>query len=50
VLYCAGQPWLLPAGGDALELSQPLFAIAVAVHFLLGCADDVRHRPVRAVS
>jgi uncharacterized membrane protein YfcA len=27
---------LLPAGGDALELSQPLFAIAVGVHFLLG--------------
>ena len=36
VLYALANLGLLPAGGDALELSQPLFAIAVAVHFLLG--------------
>ena len=35
-LYALANLGLLPAGGDALELSQPLFAIAVAVHFLLG--------------
>lgn len=36
VLYALANLGLLPAGGDALALSTPLFAIAVAVHFLLG--------------
>ena len=36
VLYALANLGLLPAGGDALALPQPLFAIAVAVHFLLG--------------
>lgn len=36
LLYALANLDLLPAGGDALELHGPLFAIAVAVHFLLG--------------
>jgi uncharacterized membrane protein YfcA len=36
LLYALANLGLLPAGGDALALSTPLFAIAVAVHFLLG--------------
>jgi uncharacterized membrane protein YfcA len=36
VLYALANLGLLPAGGDALALSPPLFAIAVAVHFALG--------------
>ncbi|HSE13011.1 MAG TPA: hypothetical protein VLB69_10290, partial [Rudaea sp.] len=35
-LYALANLGLLPAGGDALALSPPLFAIAVAVHFVLG--------------
>jgi len=36
MLYALSNLGLLPAGGDALALSGPLFAIAVGVHFLLG--------------
>jgi uncharacterized membrane protein YfcA len=36
VLYALANLGLLPAGGEALALPQPLFAIAVAAHFLLG--------------
>jgi uncharacterized membrane protein YfcA len=36
VLYALANLGLLPAGGDALALSTPQFAIAVAVHLLLG--------------
>ena len=36
VLYALSNLGLLPAGGDALALPGPLFAIAVGVHFLLG--------------
>ena len=35
-LYALANLHLLPAGGDALALGQPLFAIAVGVHFVLG--------------
>ncbi|MGH8076239.1 MAG: hypothetical protein ACREPE_02785 [Lysobacter sp.] len=35
-LYALANLNLLPAGGDALALQPMLFAIAVAVHFLLG--------------
>jgi uncharacterized membrane protein YfcA len=35
-LYALANLGLLPAGGDALALGQPLFAIAVAAHFVLG--------------
>jgi len=36
LLYALSNLGLLPAGGDALVLAGPLFAIAVGVHFLLG--------------
>lgn len=36
VLYALANLGLLPAGGDALALPAPLFAIAVAAHLLLG--------------
>jgi uncharacterized membrane protein YfcA len=36
LLYALKNLGLLPAGGDALALQQPLFAIAVATHFFLG--------------
>ena len=36
VLYALANLGLLPAGGEALALPQPLFAIAVAAHFFLG--------------
>lgn len=35
-LYALANLGRLPAGGDALALAQPLFAIAVAAHFVLG--------------
>jgi uncharacterized membrane protein YfcA len=35
-LYALANLALLPAGGEALALPQPLFAIAVAMHFVLG--------------
>jgi uncharacterized membrane protein YfcA len=35
-LYALANLGLLPAGGDALALPNALFAVAVAVHFLLG--------------
>ena len=35
-LYALSNLGLLPAGGDALALPQALFAVAVAVHFVLG--------------
>jgi uncharacterized membrane protein YfcA len=35
-LYALANLGLLPAGGDALALAQPLFAVAVAAHFVLG--------------
>ncbi|HEX6833697.1 MAG TPA: hypothetical protein VF132_09190, partial [Rudaea sp.] len=36
VLYALANLGGLPAGGDALALAAPLFAVAVAVHLLLG--------------
>jgi len=36
VLYALANLGKLPAGGDALTLAQPLFAIAIGVHFVLG--------------
>jgi uncharacterized membrane protein YfcA len=36
VLYALANLGKLPAGGDALTLAQPSFAIAIAMHFLLG--------------
>jgi uncharacterized membrane protein YfcA len=36
VLYALANLGKLPAGGDALTLAQPLFAIAIVVHLLLG--------------
>lgn len=36
LLYALANLGGLPAGGDALALSGPLFAVAVAAHFLLG--------------
>ncbi|MDR3387975.1 MAG: TSUP family transporter [Rudaea sp.] len=36
MLYALANLGLLPAGGDALALPRPLFAIAVAAHFVLG--------------
>lgn len=36
VLYALANLGKLPAGGDALTLVQPWFAIAIAMHFLLG--------------
>jgi uncharacterized membrane protein YfcA len=36
VLYALANLGMLPAGGDALALPQPLFAIAVVMHFVLG--------------
>lgn len=35
-LYALANLGLLPAGGDALALPQPLFFVAVAAHFVLG--------------
>ena len=35
-LYALANLGLLPAGGDALALPQPLFVVAVAAHFVLG--------------
>ena len=35
-LYALSNLKLLPAGGEALALPGPLFAVAVAVHFVLG--------------
>jgi uncharacterized membrane protein YfcA len=36
LLYALSNLGMLPAGGDALALSRPLFVAAVAIHFLLG--------------
>lgn len=36
LLYALANLGLLPAGGDALALPQPLFIVAVAAHFVLG--------------
>ena len=36
VLYALANLGKLPAGGEALTLAQPAFAIAIAVHFVLG--------------
>jgi uncharacterized membrane protein YfcA len=35
-LYALANLGLLPAGGDALALPQPLFAVAIAAHLVLG--------------
>jgi uncharacterized membrane protein YfcA len=35
-LYALANLGMLPAGGEALVLPQPLFAIAVVMHFVLG--------------
>jgi len=36
ILYALANLGLLPAGGDALALPQPLFVVAVVVHFVIG--------------